>query len=150
MKESEKQYYIKSSKIQVRPRVKEGLEDGGMVGDGENCRDWHLAGIQLNIDPAPLSAGKQLCTLINAKAVVGAIKPYRSVRLLYIICISVLLTRNILQHLYRFPFCYTCEAKCIRVTTNEKTNEKTEFSSCQSSIIIIRFRRRRSSRLASV
>lgn len=39
LKESEKQYNIKSSRIQVRPRVKEGLEDDGMVRDGENCRE---------------------------------------------------------------------------------------------------------------
>lgn len=39
----------------------------GSIWEPPRC-SWHLAGIQLNIDPAPFSAGKQLCTLINASA----------------------------------------------------------------------------------
>lgn len=40
-------------------------EEAGSIWEPRRC-SWHLAGIQLNIDPAPFSAGKQLCTLINA------------------------------------------------------------------------------------
>lgn len=39
----------------------------GSIWEPRRC-SWHLAGIQLNIDPAPFSASKQLCTLINAPA----------------------------------------------------------------------------------
>lgn len=49
----------------VSPRRPLLREEAGSIWEPRRC-SWHLAGIQLNIDPAPFSAGKQLCTLINA------------------------------------------------------------------------------------
>lgn len=42
----------------------------GSIWERQRC-SWHLAGIQFNIDPALFSAGKQLCTLINALALLA-------------------------------------------------------------------------------
>ena len=49
----------------VSPVERRYSEEAGSIWEPRRC-SWHLAGIQLNIDPAPFSAGKQLCTLINA------------------------------------------------------------------------------------
>lgn len=55
----------RASRFHCIPVERRYSEEAGSIWEPRRC-SWHLAGIQLNIDPAPFSAGKQLCTLINA------------------------------------------------------------------------------------
>lgn len=55
----------RASRFHCIPVERRYSEETGSIWEPRRC-SWHLAGIQLNIDPAPFSAGKQLCTLINA------------------------------------------------------------------------------------